>query len=1099
MKVNKAQAVSTKYCLDDQNRFVINDYNNAKIFTNFFSGIGGVWGIPMWVFYVNRGQCISSFGIESKDKAIMEFQPANKAYRYTSLHGFRTFLKIKKGKDIIYYEPFQDNLQSKKYKVSQKMAISSHDLTIEEFNETLGLSVEVNYSTLPEEQYAALIRQVTIKNKSRHTYAIELIDGMPAIIPYGFNDRLLKDISRTIEAWIQVRNIEHKAPFYNLEVIVSDKPYVENINEGNFYFSFDQDGGKARLLKPIVQPSCIFGKATDFNYPKVFLEAKAFHVPKNQKTRNQTPSAMAHADFSLMRGEKRIVTSLIGHIHSKAQLNCIVKRSVRGQYLKDKRRRNQEILDEVQNYVLTHSASREFDLYSKQTFVDNVLRGGLPISLKTEKGPVVFNVFSRKHGDPERDYNYFVFNPTFLSQGNGNYRDVNQNRRNDIWFNRDLNEGGIINFLNLIQADGYNPLIVRGTAFYFTDPRKIDGLVKQYVDSKDSAIVKDLLKKEFFPGLVLKVIFEKDIKLKTTPKEFLMKILSLCTATELADHGEGFWIDHWAYNLDLIESYLKVFPEQLQSLLLGQKVFTFYHNAFYVLPRRNRYVLTSRGPRQYHSVERMSEDDLKARIDDKLRIKGGQGEVYATHLLVKCLCLAANKVSSLDPSGIGIEMEADKPSWYDALNGLPGLLGSSICETIELKRLCLFLIDSLEAMKVSDHQTIGIFEELFEFILKLINVLRNEPYSLSYWEKSNQLKEAYRLATRKGISGQEKKISIEQIKKFLNLIIQRTDKGSKLAVDKKGFLSTYFSHEITHYKKTNFVNDQGVPFIVPLGFKRHALPLFLEGFVHAFRVEKDPAKIKKIYNQVRSSALFDKKLKMYRVNTDLSKESSEIGRARVFPAGWLENQSIWIHMEYKFLIELLRGGLYKEFYTNLPHTLVPFLNPDLYGRSILENSSFIASSSHEDPAIHGRGYVARLSGSTAEFLHMWLMMNMGPQPFRVDASGDLSLALKPILSKDFFTKTPATIRFLTKNNHWEEIKLGENTYAFNFMGSTLVIYHNPKRLDTFDPKARIKKIVCTFYKGTKKEISGDVIFHPLAKDIRSGAVKQMDVFFDSST
>ncbi|MCX5681131.1 MAG: hypothetical protein NT079_02455, partial [Candidatus Omnitrophica bacterium] len=380
---------------------------------------------------------------------IMEFQPANKAYRYTSLHGFRTFLKIKKGKEVIYYEPFLDNLQNNQYKISQKMAISSHDLTIEEINETLGISVEVNYSTLPEEQYAALIRQVTIKNMSKVNYAIELIDGMPAIVPYGFGDRLLKDIARTVEAWIQVRNLENKAPYYNLEVMVSDKPYVENIKEGNFYFCFEQNGGKPTLLDPIVQPSCVFGKATDFSYPKAFLE-KNFKIPKKQKTRNQTPAAMAYAQFPLLPQEKRVITSLIGHIHSKAQLNRILQRSLCGQYLQEKRQRNQELLEEIQNYVFTHSASKEFNLYAGQTFVDNVLRGGLPLSLKTEKGNVVFNVFSRKHGDPERDYNYFVVNPTFLSQGNGSYRDVNQNRRNDIWFNRDLNEGSIINFLNLI-------------------------------------------------------------------------------------------------------------------------------------------------------------------------------------------------------------------------------------------------------------------------------------------------------------------------------------------------------------------------------------------------------------------------------------------------------------------------------------------------------------------------------------------------------------------------------------------------------------------------------------------------------------------------
>ena len=49
----------------------------------------------------------------------------------------------------------------------------------------------------------------------------------------------------------------------------------------------------------------------------------------------------------------------------------------------------------------------------------------------------------------------------------------------------------------------------------------------------------------------------------------------------------------------------------------------------------------------------------------------------------------------------GIEMEADKPNWYDSLNGLPGLLGSSVSETLELKRYCMFLINSFAILELS--------------------------------------------------------------------------------------------------------------------------------------------------------------------------------------------------------------------------------------------------------------------------------------------------------------------------------------------------------------------------------------------------------------
>ncbi len=66
-------SVKPKYSFDPQGVFQIENYNHSKPFSNFFPGIAGLWGTPMWVFYVNRGQCISGFGIESKDKAIMEF------------------------------------------------------------------------------------------------------------------------------------------------------------------------------------------------------------------------------------------------------------------------------------------------------------------------------------------------------------------------------------------------------------------------------------------------------------------------------------------------------------------------------------------------------------------------------------------------------------------------------------------------------------------------------------------------------------------------------------------------------------------------------------------------------------------------------------------------------------------------------------------------------------------------------------------------------------------------------------------------------------------------------------------------------------------
>ena len=94
--------------------------------------------------------------------------------------------------------------------------------------------------------------------------------------------------------------------------------------------------------------------------------------------------------------------------------------------------------------VATKSGSILFDLYTKQAYLDNLLRGGFPEVLGDGTTPKIYHTFSRIHGDLERDYNYFQIDSTYYSSGPGNFRDVNQNRRDDnkqVWFERLLQLG----------------------------------------------------------------------------------------------------------------------------------------------------------------------------------------------------------------------------------------------------------------------------------------------------------------------------------------------------------------------------------------------------------------------------------------------------------------------------------------------------------------------------------------------------------------------------------------------------------------------------------------------------------------------------------
>src|SRR5687767_3436091 len=93
-----------KYALDGES-FSIEGYNSAEPFADFFPGLADLTGKPIWAFYTNRGQAMSSFGVNTKGSAMLEFLPANKAYQATPLLGFRTFIKGV-GRNAFHYEPF---------------------------------------------------------------------------------------------------------------------------------------------------------------------------------------------------------------------------------------------------------------------------------------------------------------------------------------------------------------------------------------------------------------------------------------------------------------------------------------------------------------------------------------------------------------------------------------------------------------------------------------------------------------------------------------------------------------------------------------------------------------------------------------------------------------------------------------------------------------------------------------------------------------------------------------------------------------------------------------------------------------------------------
>jgi hypothetical protein len=443
---------------------------------------------------------------------------------------------------------------------------------------------------------------------------------------------------------------------------------------------------------------------------------------------------------------------------------------------------------------------------------------------------------------------------------------------------------------------------------------------------------------------------------------------------------------------------------------------------------------------------------------------------------------------------MGIEMEANKPGWYDALNGLPGLFGSSIAESMELLRLTRFM--SVAIAETNSKTEIKLAVELSDFLDNLDHILTEikSDQDFLYWQQAGQIKEEYRDQVFTDLKGIKKTVSLRKINKFLNKIEAKLERAVELAKEQDGLYTMYYSYQAEEYEKLGAKSDSGLDKVVVKKFKQHKLPPFLEAQVRGMKVLKDQDKAQSLAASVKESELYDQKLGMYRVNGNLNAESHEIGRARAFSSGWLENGSIWLHMEYKYLLELIKNGLIEEYYQAIEDALVPFQDPETYGRSILENSSFILSSLNGDTKNHGRGYIARLSGSTAEYINMWSLMAFGQEPFKTEV-GELIYDPEPNLTADLFTKEKRVEKLQLSEKEAVEVEIPEDAFAYRFLGSTLVIYHNPERANTFgqdgvSPAAY--KLIDEAGKVYQREDS--VLKGKLAKKVRAGEFKEINIF-----
>jgi hypothetical protein len=1000
--------------------FTSQTYQKQKPFAGFLPGIAGQEGLPMWVFYVNRGQAISSFGIRDKNGAITEFYPANLAYAYIHQNGFRTFIKYQEE----VYECFQEK------NTKQTLLVDAHQIILEEEITKWQVKVRITYATLPNMPLSALMRKVDLISLDGKTKDLLIVDGLTQMLPAGIDYGGYKAVSYLLQSWMEVQEGDNHV-FLKLRASTADSSEVKAVEDGNFY---------AYVGLPqqqyLYDYKAVFAQDSSFATPYQLQQFNFAQMAKQaQAPVNQVPSAFVVAPITL--NQQHTFYGLFGYSQDRQQLTTLLSQ-LTPEVLANKFSENQKTIDQLIEEIATETNNPMLDGYFQQCYLDNILRGGYPIELETLDGSIGYHIYSRKHGDLERDYNFFSLEPSYLSQGNGAFRDVLQNRRNDVYFHPQVAKTTIAQFASFLQADGYNPLSIEGIMFTFTG--KLDGYPQA---------MQTLLKGEFTPGQVANLAG----RLKLPVMETVRSIIRLSHYQFKATFGEGYWGDHFTYFLDLLEAYLDVYPDHLESLLAQKH--RYFLSPAYVNKRSEKYVLKDGKVRQYHAVHH----------DHQLPPRGwltlASGNVATTSLYGKLLTLITNKFSQLDPEELGLMYEAERPGWNDAMNGIPGLFGSGVSEMLELKRLVHFM----QSLSSQDVEVLAPLVNLIESLLTI-----NQPTLFARWSARMDALEAYREALKKPLAvatvpGEKVTSLLKKMETTLDASLQRL-----LAIHPIPY--TYFAYDVTDYEVMPSGNAERT-FVKAKAFKRINIPHFLEaparllssGFVRGEAANK-------LYQTIKASNLYDQGLNIYKTSMPLDEQSMEIGRIRAFTPGWLERESAFLHMTYKYMLGLLKAEAYQPYFETIATGMTCFMDPLVYGRSPLENSSFIATSNNPDKSKHGQGFYARLSGSTAEVISMWKRLFFGPKLFSI-RDGQLQCQMAPKLPVSFF------------KNGQVKTRLFANTEV------VMTLQNKEGQLD--DKLTVIGYRLFTKTSTTPTAIAGAVIQGSLAEAIRLGQFVKIEV------
>jgi len=105
-----------------------------------------------------------------------------------------------------------------------------------------------------------------LEHRGRRPVEVEVVDGLPRIVPFGLREQFNKQMTRTMEAFSEIVHVNDRLPIFKMKVEPDDKPEVTWVAGGSFAFALTN--GKS--LPILVDAENIFGTDTSFQSALTF-------------------------------------------------------------------------------------------------------------------------------------------------------------------------------------------------------------------------------------------------------------------------------------------------------------------------------------------------------------------------------------------------------------------------------------------------------------------------------------------------------------------------------------------------------------------------------------------------------------------------------------------------------------------------------------------------------------------------------------------------------------------------------------------------------------------------------------------------------------